>query len=70
MKNNFQGYYKMAAIVLMLGSVAAVALAGQVSVKKVEPKPQTEKKTNSSFWVDEIERVREPEPVTAPAPAV
>ena len=49
MKNNFQGYYKMAAIVLMLGSVAAVALAGQVSVKKVEeePKPEPEKKTNS-----------------------
>ena len=62
----------MAAIVLMLGSVAAVALAGQVSVKKVEeePKPEPEKKTNSSFWAEEVERVREPEPVTAPAPAV
>ena len=70
MKNNFQGYYKMAAIVLMLGSVAAVALAGQVTVKKVEPKPQPEKKTNSSFWAEEVERAREPEPGSAPAPAV
>ena len=60
----------MAAIILMLGSAMAALVAGQVSVKKVEPEPQPEKKTtNSSFWAEEVERAREPEPGSAPAPA-
>ena len=66
----------MAAIVLMLGSAMAAAVAGQVSVKKAElppPPSPPEKKTNSSFWTEEVERARDPEPVAvaaqAPAPA-
>ena len=59
----------MAAIVLMLGSAMAAAVAGQVSVKKAEPPSPPEKKTNSSFWTEEVERARDPEPVAVAAPA-
>ena len=62
----------MAAIVLMLGSAMAAAVAGQVSVKKAElppPPSPPEKKTNASFWTEEVERARDPEPVAVAAPA-
>lgn len=57
----------MATVLLMLGSVISAAVAGNKTVKREEEvdKVPEEKVSNSTFWSNEVERVKT-DPVTTP----